>query len=133
MGIIVSVGMWLMGVKYAIILGILAAIFELVPAIGPILVGFIAFVVAVSDSFSLGIYAVVFFFIVHQLENHIFIPIVIGKSMKIHPVVVIMALFAGGEIAGFIGIVLSVPIAVIAQEIFNYLAEQKDQRPYLRI
>jgi len=133
MGIIVSVGMWIMGVKYAIILGILAAIFELVPAIGPILVGFISFIVAVSDSFSLGVYAVLFFFVIHQLENHVFIPLIIGKTMKVHPVVVIMALFAGYEIAGFIGIVLSVPLAVIAQEIFNYLAEQKEQRPYLGI
>jgi predicted PurR-regulated permease PerM len=132
-GLIVGVGLWIMGVKYAVVLGILAAIFELVPVIGPLLIGFVAFVVAISDSFMLGIYAVVFFFLVQQFENQILVPIVVGKTMKVHPVVVIMALLTGGEIAGFVGIVLAVPIAVIAQEIFNYLSEQKQQRPYLGI
>lgn len=132
-GLIVGVGLWIMGVKFAVVLGILAAIFEIVPVIGPMIIGFIAFVVAMSDSFLLGVYAVLFFILVQQFENQILVPLVVGKTMKVHPVVVIMALLAGGEIAGFIGVVLAVPIAVIAQEIFNYLAEQKEQRPYLGI
>ena len=132
-GLVVGVGMWLMGVKFAVALGILAAILELVPVIGPIIVGFVAFVVAVSDSFILSVYAVLFFFLVQQFENQILVPLIVGKTMKVHPVVVIMALLAGWEIAGFVGIILAVPIAVIAQEIFNYLAEQKEQRPYLGI
>lgn len=132
-GLIVGVGMWLLGVKYAVVLGILAAIFELVPIIGPIIVGFIAFLVAISDSFILGVYAVLFFTLVQQFENQILVPLIVGKTMKVHPVVVIMALFAGGEIAGFVGIILAVPIAVVAQEIFNYLAERKDGRSYLGI
>jgi len=128
MGVIVSVGLWLLGVRYSFLLGLLAAIFELVPVIGPIIVCVIAFLVAVPDSFLLGVYAVIFFIIVQQLEGHILVPVIIGKTMKVHPIVVLMALLAGAEISGFMGIVLAVPIAVIAQEIFNYLAERKDQR-----
>lgn len=128
MAVIVGAGLWLLGVKYSFVLGILAGIFELVPVIGPIIVGAIAFVIAVSSSFLLGVYAVAFFFVVEQLEGHVLVPLIIGKTMKVHPIVVLMALLAGGEIAGILGIILAVPIAVIAQEIFNYLAERKENK-----
>ena len=127
-GIIVIVGMWLLGVRNPVLLGVLAALFEVVPIIGPVIVGAIAFLVAVSDSFILGVYAVIFFIIVQQFENHILTPNIIGRTMKVHPVVVIGALLAGGKIAGVIGIILAVPLAVLGQEIFNYLSERKDER-----
>lgn len=132
-GVVVSIGLWLLGVRYFLILGLMAAAFEIVPIIGPVLAGATAFLVAVSDSFSLGLYVLLFFFIVQQLENHILIPIIIGKSMKIHPVIVLSSLLAGGKIAGFVGIILAVPIAVIVQEVFDYLAERKDKKSALGI
>ncbi len=127
-GVIVAVGLWVLGVRYSILLGILAMAFELVPIIGPLLVGAIAFLVAVSDSFALGVYTLIFFILVQQFENHILTPAIIGKTMKVHPVVVIFSLLAGGKIAGFVGIILAVPLAVMAQEVFNYLAEEKGNR-----
>ncbi len=132
-GLVVGVGLWLLGVKYFLILALMAAVFEIVPIIGPVLAGAVAFLVAFSDSFTLGFYVVLFFAIVQQLENHILIPIIIGKTMKIHPVVVLVSLLVGGKVAGFVGIVLAVPIAVMAQEIFGYLAEKKEQRSPLGI
>lgn len=127
-GVVVSVGLWLLGVRYSILLGLVAMIFEIVPVIGPLIVGAIAFLVAVSDSFALGVYTVIFFILVQQFENHILTPTIIGKTMKVHPVVVIFSLLAGGKIAGFVGIILAVPLAVLAQEVFNYLAEEKGNR-----
>ena len=132
-GIVVAIGLWLLDVKYFLILGLMAAVFEIVPIIGPVLAGVTAFLVAVSDSFMLGVYTVLFFVIVQQLENHILIPIIIGKTMRVHPVIVLISLLAGGKIAGFVGIVLAVPIAVMLQEIFAYLAERKSQRSPLGI
>lgn len=130
-GIVVAVGLSILGVRYSLVLGILAAIFELVPVIGPIFVGALAFLVAIPDSFLLGVYTIIFFFIVQQLENHVLIPAIIGRTMKVHPVVVLLSLLAGGEIAGLLGVILAVPVAVIAQEIFNHLSELKDRRSYL--
>ncbi len=127
-GVVVAFGLWLLDVRYFLILGLVAAVFEIVPIIGPVLAGAAAFLVAVSDSFTLGLYAVIFFVIVQQLESHVLIPLIIGKTMKVHPVVVLVSLLAGAQVAGFVGIVLSVPIAVIAQEIFSHLAERKDER-----
>lgn len=127
-GILVGLGLWILGVKYALVLGALAAIFELVPVIGPILIGILAFIVALSDGFLLAVYTIFFFFLVQQLENHVLLPAIVGKAMKVHPVVVIVALLAGGNIGGFPGIVLSVPIAIIAQEVINYIAEMKESK-----
>lgn len=127
-GILVAVGLSLLGVRYSLLLGLLAMILEIVPVVGPIIVGTIAFLIAVSDSLVLGIYALIFFIAVQQFENHVLVPMIIGKAMKIHPVVVITSLLVGGKIAGFIGIILAVPIAVIAQETFDYLAEKREKR-----
>ncbi len=125
MGIVAGGGMWLLGVPYAFVIGILAAIFELVPMIGPVIVGAAAFLIAVSESFSLGIYALVFFMILQQLENHIFIPLVMGKAMRVHPLMVILSILAGGQIAGFVGVLLAVPIAVLTEEVVTYVGEKR--------
>ncbi|KKU93796.1 MAG: hypothetical protein UY26_C0004G0009 [Candidatus Jorgensenbacteria bacterium GW2011_GWA1_48_13] len=130
-GAVVTLGLWLLGVRYALILGLLAAILELVPIIGPVVAGAVAFLVALSNSFSLALYVVGFFFLVQQLENNVLIPILLGKTINVHPVIVLVSLLGGAQVAGFIGIVLAVPIAVMAQEIFNYLAEKKDHKPSL--
>ncbi len=128
-GVAVGLGMWFIGVRYPFILGVLAAIFEVVPIIGPIVTGAVAFLIAISSSLTLAIYAVLFFLFVQQLENHVLVPLIMGRSMKVHPVIVVVSLLAGGEIAGFVGILLGVPISVLIQEIFNYLSEQREQRP----
>jgi predicted PurR-regulated permease PerM len=124
-GVIVTAGLWLFGVKYPLVLGLLAAVFELVPLVGPILSGAVAFFVAIGDSFVLGIYIVAFFILVQQLENNVLIPLIFKKSMKIHPVMILVVLLAGGYAAGFIGVILSVPIALLAQEMITYFSERK--------
>ncbi|MFH1161774.1 MAG: AI-2E family transporter [Candidatus Jorgensenbacteria bacterium] len=133
MGVLVGVGMWVLGVPYALVLGIVAALFELVPFVGPVITGLIAFIVALSDSFSLGLYAVIFFVLIQQVENHFLYPYVMGRSMQVHPVIVIFSLLAGAQVAGFVGVVLAVPIAVMSQEVFNYLADRKRARAGLDI
>jgi predicted PurR-regulated permease PerM len=132
-GVLVSIGLWILGVKYFLIIGLLAAVFEIVPIIGPIITGLVAFLVAVSDSLSLGLYALGFFFLLQQLENHILAPLVMGKALDVHPVIIIVSLLAGGQIAGFIGIVLAVPTALIIEEIFSYFSERKSSRAVLNI
>ncbi len=132
-GLASGLGMWLIGVKYPLIIGVIAAIFEVVPVIGPIATGAIAFLIAVSDSVVLAVYAVIFFFVIQQFENHVLVPLVMGRSMRVHPVIVVFSLLAGGELAGFIGIVLAVPISVLIQEIIDYMAERREKRAGLEL
>lgn len=129
MAFIVGVGMWILGVDYPIVIGALAGVFELVPVIGPIVTGAIAFGVAVTDSFSLGLWAVVFFMVVQQVENHLLVPVVMGRAVRIHPVIVVISILMGASIAGLVGVFLAVPVAVFAQEVFEYASERKSRRP----
>ena len=127
-GFVVGLGLWLLGVRYPLALGILAGALEIVPIIGPILAGLFAVIVAFSESSTLALYVLTFFVVVQQLENHVLIPLFMGRTMKVHPVIVTISLLAGGQVAGFVGIFLAVPIAVLSQEIFNYMAEAKERR-----
>ncbi len=116
-GLVVFFGLLILGVKYSLILGVLAGVLEIVPMAGPIFAGVIAFLAAVSESWILGIYVIILFFGIQQLENHFLAPIIMKKTIGISPVVVVIALLAGSQIAGFVGIILAVPTAVVIQEI----------------
>ncbi len=130
-GVMVALGMWVLGVPYALTLGALAALFELLPVIGPVLSGVTAFLIAISQSPILGLYVAIFFIVLQQLENHVLIPIVMGKSVRVHPVIILISLLAGAKVAGIAGVVLAVPMALLAQETFSYFSERKSARRQL--
>jgi len=132
-GIMTGLGLWLLGVNSSFLLGLLAAVFELVPIVGPVLVGSLAFLIALSDSFILGIYTALFFVFVQQFESHILIPLIFGKTINVHPVIVIVAIVGGSQVAGILGFVLAVPIAILIQETITYLAAKKAKRLSLEI
>ncbi|OGY60971.1 MAG: hypothetical protein A3F99_00950 [Candidatus Colwellbacteria bacterium RIFCSPLOWO2_12_FULL_43_11] len=118
-GFLVFIGLWTLGVKYSLILALFAAVFELVPIVGPIFGGGLAVLVGLSDSFTTGMYVLVLFLIIQQIENHVLVPLVMKKALDIHPVIILIALLAGVEVAGFVGLVLAVPAAVIAGELVD--------------
>lgn len=116
-GFLVFFGLWILGVKYSVILAIFAAVFELVPVVGPVFAGGMAVVVGLSQSFSTGLYVLIFFLVIQQLENHILVPLVMKRAIDIHPVVILISILGGLEIAGFVGMILAVPAAVVVGEI----------------
>lgn len=128
MGLLVYVGLSLMGIKFALILGFLAAILEIVPMVGPVLAAIPAIVLAFLLSPALGLWVIAFYVIVQQLENHILVPIVLGKTVGLNPVVVIIALLIGQNLAGIPGMILSVPVATILVEMMDDFAKHKDSR-----
>lgn len=132
-GIVVSLGLWILGVKYSLILGVLAGILEIVPLVGPIFAGIVAFLVAVSESWTLGFYVIILFLVVQQLENHLLVPLVMKKTVGISPVVVVVSLLAGSQIAGFIGVILAVPTAVVIQEIIADWERRKLKTQHLKM
>ncbi|MDP2629625.1 MAG: AI-2E family transporter [Candidatus Harrisonbacteria bacterium] len=119
-GLAVFVGLWLLGVKYSLLLGILAGILELVPYVGPIFSGFIATLFALSASPALAVWTVLLFIVIQQLEASFLVPTVMGRSTKLSPVVVLVALLVGWEAFGIIGAILAVPLAVTFQEIIYH-------------
>ena len=118
-GAATSLGLWILGVKYSLVLGILAGVLEIVPIVGPIFAGTIAFLVAISESWILGLYIIILFLVIQQAESNLLVPFVMKKTVGISPVVVVIALLAGSQIAGLIGIILAVPTAVVLQEVLR--------------
>ena len=132
-GAATSLGLWILGVKYSLVLGILAGVLEIVPIVGPIFAGTIAFLVAISESWILGLYVIILFLVIQQAESHLLVPFVMKKTVGISPVVVVIALLAGSQIAGLIGIILAVPTAVVLQELIEDWERRKLKTQRLEI
>lgn len=132
-GLITFLGLWLLGVKYSLILGILAGIFELVPYVGPIFSGSIAVLVGLSTSLSTAFYVLILFIIIQQLENHVLVPAVTNLTTALEPVVILISLLIGAKVFGFIGLILAVPAAVLLQELLVDWYEVKARRRSLGI
>jgi predicted PurR-regulated permease PerM len=115
-GFIVWVGLALLGVRYAFLIAVLAAVFELVPFLGPILSGAVAVVAALLTSTALAVYTLIFFIVAQQFESHILVPLLSRRAVGLHPVIVIVALLIGAEIGGILGVIIAVPLAAILQE-----------------
>lgn len=114
------------GVKHALFLAILAAVFEVIPLFGPIMAAIPAIVIAFAEGgISKALLITGMYVVVQQFENHLFYPLVVKKIVGVPPILVILALIIGGKLAGFLGLVLSVPMAVILMEFFNDLQNRK--------
>jgi predicted PurR-regulated permease PerM len=119
MFVLVWIGMTLLGVKYAFFIGFIAGLFELIPFLGPILAGALGVASAIGTSTTLAIYVLIFFVIAQQFESNILVPLFSRRSVGIHPVIAIVALLIGAEIAGILGIIISVPAAAVFQEMIE--------------
>lgn len=127
-GLIVYVGLSLLNVKFALIFGLLAMVLEIVPVAGPVLAAIPAIFLAFIQNPALGIWVLVFYIVVQQLENHLLVPLVLGKITGLNPVVVIVALLVGARLAGIAGAILAVPIATVIVEILDDMARHKELR-----
>jgi predicted PurR-regulated permease PerM len=119
MGFIVWGGLTLLNVKYAFFIGIIAAIFEIVPFIGPILSGALAVVSALATSTVLAVYTLIFFLIAQQFESNVLVPLLNRRSVGLHPVIVITAVLIGAEVGGILGIIISIPAVAVFQEVIT--------------
>ena len=128
-GVLVYLGLLLLNVPNALLLATLAAAFEIIPLFGPILSSIPAIAISfVSGGFTLAILVAGLYLIVHQFENQLIYPLVVKKVVGVPPIVSIVALVAGFELAGFLGLILSVPIAAIFIEFFDDLERDKIEK-----
>lgn len=112
-GVVVGVGLWIIGVDHALALGLIAGVLEIIPVIGPIIAGVIGSVVALSQSLFLGLGVALFYVIVQQAENHLLIPAIMRRATGLNPLVTLVAVLVGAQLAGVVGVILSVPVATI--------------------
>ncbi|MFA6094497.1 MAG: AI-2E family transporter [Candidatus Paceibacterota bacterium] len=118
--VLVYLGLTILGVRHALLLAVLAGLFEIVPIFGPILASIPGIAIAsVDGGVSLGLVVVGMYLIIQQFENHLIYPLVVKKVTGVPVLLVIVALIVGAKLAGFLGILLSAPLATIVYELFN--------------
>lgn len=129
-GIMVFLGLTILQIKYAISFAFLAAVFEIIPVFGPVLASIPPIGMALLQSPSLALLVAALFFVVQQFENHLIYPLVVRKVVGISPTIVILVLFIGGKLAGFLGIILSVPLATVLVEFLNDWEKKKRMKTH---
>src|SRR5207302_1341329 len=100
-----------MGVPYAVALGLLVAILDLIPLAGATLAAIVVSTVAFLHSVPAGIVVVVFFVVYQQLENHFLQPVIYGRTVQLSPLAVLISVLIGAELAGILGALAAIPVA----------------------
>jgi len=128
-GIISSIGLSIIGIDFAFLIGFTAGIANVIPYVGPIIGCIPAIIVGLlSPDPIMALWAVLLLLAVQQLDGAVISPKIVGDSMGLHPIFVIMAITIGGTIAGILGMLLSVPIAAIIKLFLIKLIAKRQQQ-----
>lgn len=116
-GVLTFLGLSILGIKNAFFLAIVAGMFEIIPVFGPIMSAIPAIAIAIPQGgITLGLLVAGLYIIIQQFENHLFYPLVVKKIVGIPALISIISLIVGAKLAGFIGMLLSVPVAAAIME-----------------
>jgi len=123
---LVFLGLTLLRVENALLLAVLAGMFEIIPLFGPIIAAIPAVTLAlVTDSVAAALLVIGLYIIIHQFENQLIYPLVVRKIVGVPPIISILALIVGGKLAGFVGLIISVPLATMLMEFLNDVEKNK--------
>jgi predicted PurR-regulated permease PerM len=114
-GLMVGIGLWLFGVPYAAILGVLAFFMEFIPVLGVFITGTAAVLLALFQGWQLALFVLGYFVLAHVLEADVIGPRILGKAIGIHPAVGLVAFLAGTELFGIWGALFAAPVAGLLQ------------------
>ena len=120
-GAMATIGLLIVGVDFALLLGLIAGAFEILPFVGPILGAIPALIVAVLQSPMTALWTLVVFIVIQQLENLLLVPKIAGESVKLHPALIMVVLVVGNEALGLWGMLLAVPLTAVIRDVFKYL------------
>jgi len=129
-GFLIGIGIKLIGMEYALIIGIICGITNLIPYFGPILGGIPSILLGLSRSPLMAVKVTLVIFIVQQLDSNLINPRLMSNKIGLHPLWVVFALLAGGEIGGLLGMLFAVPLAavlrIIIRNVYYYLIAPRD-------
>ncbi len=113
-------------IKNILLISLIAGFMEFIPVIGTFISTILAFLLSfISGGFGVALIVVLVFTLIHQIESHVLYPAVIKKVIGIPPLLVIISLLAGIELAGIVGIILSIPISVLIVEFIDDKSKRK--------
>jgi predicted PurR-regulated permease PerM len=114
-GTVSSILFWFIDMKYPLLLGFIIGITNVIPYFGPVIGAIPAVIIAATVSVKMVLFIVIIIFALQFLEGNILSPLIVGKSLHMHPLMIMMALLAGGEVSGVVGLILAVPILAIVK------------------
>ncbi|MFC1710195.1 AI-2E family transporter [Patescibacteria group bacterium] len=120
-GVLTFLGLTILGIPYALPLALLAGILEIVPNIGPTIAAVPAVVIGFGISPLIGLATIAIYILIQQLENYVFVPKVMEKSVGVNPIVTLLVIAVGFKVAGVAGILISVPVYITIQVVVKEL------------
>jgi predicted PurR-regulated permease PerM len=132
LGLSAGLAMWLLGVtgvfpsgsKYAVFFGAWTALMEVIPYVGPVLAAVPPTIVALFHSPLAALWVIVAFLLIQQVEGHILAPLIMGSRFKVHPLLVIFVILAGGQIHGLTGAFLAIPLIPMVKESIDFFSSR---------
>lgn len=124
-GMLSFLGLTFLRIDFALIIGLVAGLFDIIPYFGAVIGALPAVTVALLESPLKAFYVIILFLVIHQIESTIVSPKIIGQRVGLHPLVVIFALLVGGNAAGIVGLLLAVPITASAKALLLYLWKKR--------
>src|SRR5207247_2401413 len=103
-GVLVFISLSLLGLDYVLLLAVAAAVFELIPVVGPIMAAIPAVFIAFLKDPVLGLIVALVYFIIQQTESHLIVPIVMRRTVGLNPIIVVIALLVGAKLGGILGL-----------------------------
>lgn len=127
-GLICTVGFYTIGIKYTLLLGILAGVFEFVPLIGPVTIGLVVTTVAAfSDNPWKALYVFIFLVVLRIVHDYVTYPRIVREGIHLHPLAIILSVLAGEQVAGIPGVFLSIPIVAVLTVLYKHVLEHSGQ------
>ncbi|MBK9155625.1 MAG: AI-2E family transporter [Chloracidobacterium sp.] len=125
-GTICTIGFYIIGLKYALLLGILAGIFEFVPVLGPASIALIVIsTAAFSDDPWKALYVFLFLAALRVVHDYLTYPRIVQGGIHLHPVLIILSVLAGEQVAGIAGVFMAIPLVAIGVVLYRHIVEHK--------
>ena len=134
-GLIATCGLWLLGIHYPITLGILSGCANVIPYLGPVIACTISCLIAFVQFQSVGavINVLLLYMTVKLLDDLLIQPLTIGKTLHLHPMLLVITIVTGEKLFGVIGMILAVPIVTISQKIITIFILDRRRRPTAKV
>ena len=120
-GFCITLGTYLMGVQFSLVLGFIAVMVETVPVLGPIFGSIPAVFIAYSQDSSLALKVVIFYIVFYQIDGQYIMPNIMGRSIALHPVLIILGVLVGGKLFGIVGLLFAVPVVAVCKVFYDHL------------
>jgi predicted PurR-regulated permease PerM len=128
-GALATIALLILGVPFAVALGLLVALLDLIPLVGATFAAVIVVAVAFLHSLPAGIVMIVFFILYQQFENHILQPLVYNRTVALSPLTILVSILVGAEVAGILGALAAIPVAGAIQVVILDFLRERRERP----